>query len=585
MTFASNVVFCTEDGTVLVARDGDPLVGQVIADRYRIISRIGEGGMGQVYLAEHVHMRRRCAVKFLNPDLAGNEFALKRFMREAENASRIDHPNVVTMYDFGEAAGGAVYLAMEFVDGEALRKRIEREGVLPTEIIASVIRQTASALNAAHQLQIVHRDLKPDNIMLVDRDGEVRVKVVDFGIAKAKDPRQKVTVTGAIVGTPDYMSPEQVTGDEMDGTSDQYALALVAVKMLTGKLPFATTTGVESLTSRLFTEPLPLRTLRADVAWPKQLQDVINRALSPKPVDRFGSVIEFAKAFDRALATVQGAVPSTVPEIQLDEVVPPTRVDDRVATTLIEPAPRRARRSPWMMAAAAVVVVGSGTLYAVKTMRQGDPPGVAPYNLPVPSSTGPTADSVRQQAAGVAAHGNTAAPAAQEAVPPVESSAPEASAAKPQALAAAPRSAPVSRTPAKVVDTQSTATSREPAAPAGTPLPAATAPATAPAAEPPRPQLLASTEVSAEIGRVRPLMTAESSRSDVESAIAALDRMLPKVGQRSDSIRVLYARAQAHAVVENLPAACSSLSSAQRLAAGSRIEETIARTARDLSCP
>ena len=588
MTFASSVVFCTEDGTALVARDGDPLVGQVIADRYRIISRIGEGGMGQVYLAEHVHMRRRCAVKFLNPDLVGNEFALKRFMREAENASRIDHPNVVTMYDFGEAAGGAVYLAMEFVDGESLRKRIERQGVLPTEMIASVIRQTASALHAAHQLQIVHRDLKPDNIMLIDRDDEVRVKVVDFGIAKAKDPRQKVTVTGAIVGTPDYMSPEQVTGDEMDGTSDQYALALVAVKMLTGKLPFAATTGVESLTSRLFTEPLPLRTLRADVAWPKQLQDVINRALSPKPADRFGAVTEFAKAFDRALSTLQGAVASTVPEIQLAEVVPPTRVHDGVATTVVEPAPRRARKSPrtspWMMAAAAVIVVGSGTLYAVNAMRSGDPAGVAPYNLPVPDSTSPTADSIRQQAAGVATP-EDASPVSKTAAPVTASAAPRAEAHQPPAAAAQPKSTPVAGSVVKVVDTQATSASREPAAPAGSPLPASTAPAASAPAEAPKPAALTSTEVSAEIGRARPMMTAESPRADVEGAIAALDRMLPKVGLRSDSIRVLYARAQAQAVIENLPAACGSLASALKLAAGTRIEETIARTARDLSCP
>ena len=478
MTFASNVVFCTEDGTVLVSRDGDPLVGQVIADRYRIISRIGEGGMGQVYLAEHVHMRRRCAVKFLNPDLAGNEFALKRFMREAENASRIDHPNVVTMYDFGEAASGAVYLAMEFVDGESLRKRIERQGVLPTDIIASIIRQTASALHAAHQLQIVHRDLKPDNIMLIDRDGEVRVKVVDFGIAKAKDPRQKVTVTGAIVGTPDYMSPEQVTGDEMDGTSDQYALALVAVKMLTGKLPFAATTSVESLTSRLFTEPMPLRTLRADVAWPKQLQDVINRSLSPKPADRFGSVIEFAKAFDRALSAVQGAMPSTVPEIQLAEVVPPTRVNDRVATTLIEPAPHRARRSPWMMAATAIVVVGSGALYAVNAMRSGDASGVAPYNLPVPDGASHTTDSVRQQAAGVDTPEDSSS-VSRPAAAVTASPAPLSVTKQPAAPAAPPKSTPVAGGVVKVVDTQATSASREPAAPAGSPSPASAPPKSA----------------------------------------------------------------------------------------------------------
>src|SRR5207237_4722174 len=132
----------------------------------------------------------------LNADLAGQEGAMKRFIREASNASRIDHPNVVTVYDFGQAHDGSAYLAMEFVEGESLRRVIEKGGALPQELIASVVRQTALALQAAHDLQIVHRDLKPDNIMLVARAGDVRVKVVDFGIAKAKGVDQKVTATG-----------------------------------------------------------------------------------------------------------------------------------------------------------------------------------------------------------------------------------------------------------------------------------------------------------------------------------------------------------------------------------------------------
>src|SRR5207247_2216086 len=155
------------------------------------------------------------------------------------------------------AQKGSVYLAMEFVEGESLRKRIERDGALARDLVSSVVRQTASALEAAHELGIVHRDLKPDNIMLIAREHGVRIKVVDFGIAKAKGDDQKVTVTGVIVGTPDYMSPEQLTAAEADGRSDQYSLALVAVKMLTGKLPFAAATGIESITSKLVSAPMP----------------------------------------------------------------------------------------------------------------------------------------------------------------------------------------------------------------------------------------------------------------------------------------------------------------------------------------
>ncbi len=580
-TYPAQVVFCPEDGTPLQSKDGDPLVGQVIADRYRIISRIGEGGMGQVYLAEHVHMRRRCAVKFLNPDLAGNDFALKRFMREAENASRIDHPNVVTMYDFGESSGG-VYLAMEFVDGESLRKRVERQGVLAPELIGSIVRQTASALQAAHALQIVHRDLKPDNIMLVDRGDEVRVKVVDFGIAKARDPKQKVTVTGAIVGTPDYMSPEQVTGDETDGRSDQYALALVAVKMLTGKLPFANTTGVESLTSRLFSEPLPLRSLRADVAWPQQLQGVINRALSPKPDERFASVTDFAKAFDRALSAIQGAIASTVPEITIADVVPPTRLSEKVSPDAALRSARGGRRPAWLMAAAVgVVMVGAGSAYVL--VDRG--PEVAPYSLPVaPGSTAAAVDSsVRQQAAADTAKPvattltrSGSAPAQAREAPPT----PERPVATTQKAVAAPR------------DTTSTTVQRpaQPVVTAPPPVVAAPVASAAPKTESTttevsKPATFGSTEVSAELTRVRPMMTADSPRADVDAALAALERMLPRVAQRSDSIRILYTRAQGLVLIEDLPGACRTLGRTVTLAAGTRLEETIARTSRDLSCP
>lgn len=264
--------------------------------------------MGQVYLAEHIHMRRRCAVKFLHPDLAGTESALQRFLREAENASRIVHPNVVTLYDFGESDAGGVYLAMEYIEGESLRAMIEREKVLPLDVVVAVVRQTASALQAAHGLQIVHRDLKPDNIMVHRHDGDIRVKVVDFGLAKALGKGQTVTMTGVIVGTPDYMSPEQVLADRVDSRSDQYALALVAVKMLTGRLPFAAATSIASLSSRLITEPAPLRELRSDITWPGNLQDVITKALSAEPAQRYPSVADFARAFRDALPVAGAAI-------------------------------------------------------------------------------------------------------------------------------------------------------------------------------------------------------------------------------------------------------------------------------------
>ncbi|HTD62013.1 MAG TPA: serine/threonine-protein kinase, partial [Gemmatimonadaceae bacterium] len=233
--------FCPKDGSALRSADVHAdLVGQVVAERYHVLQKLGEGGMGQVYLAEHVRMARRCAVKVMSPNLTRDPDAVSRFNREAANASRITHPNVAAIYDFGETSDGLIYLAMEFVDGEPLTKLIQRLGALPLARAVNIARQTADALTVAHELGIVHRDLKPDNIMIGrGREGADMVKVVDFGIAKAsQNEAQKVTKTGLVVGTPEYMSPEQLAGDKLDGRSDVYSLGLVTFVMLTGKLPF-----------------------------------------------------------------------------------------------------------------------------------------------------------------------------------------------------------------------------------------------------------------------------------------------------------------------------------------------------------
>lgn len=220
--------------------------------------------MGSVFLAEHLRMGRRDAVKVLSRSVADDEEARARFTREARNASTINHPNVCTVYDFGEILDGLPFIAMEYVEGETLSELMDREGPLSPERAVRIAAQVCAALDAAHRRDIIHRDLKPDNIMLTrDARGEETVKVVDFGIAKAMreeedEGRQDLTRAGWVVGTPEYVSPEQLKGREMDGRSDLYSLGIVLFRMLSGRLPFGGESWQEVMTRRLSEEPADL---------------------------------------------------------------------------------------------------------------------------------------------------------------------------------------------------------------------------------------------------------------------------------------------------------------------------------------
>ncbi|MBL0170086.1 MAG: serine/threonine protein kinase [Gemmatimonadaceae bacterium] len=314
-TYDDAVAFCATDGTRLV-RGGQPtdLIGTVIAERYRIVSRIGEGGMGQVYLGEHVRMKRKSAIKIMRPSLVGEVEALQRFTREAENASQLSHPNIAAIFDFGETADGVVYLAMEYVDGYSLAGKLQESAALHPDVAADILGQAADALQAAHDLNMLHRDIKPDNIMLGKRaDGTYLVKLVDFGIARTMDGSdQKVTRTGFAVGTPQYMSPEQLAGDTLDARSDQYSLALVAFFSLTGKQAFPAESSKESLIARLTSRPQTLQNAKQDVQWPDTLQEVFDRALAPEPSDRYATVSDFAHALSGAIS---GMTPSQTAEL------------------------------------------------------------------------------------------------------------------------------------------------------------------------------------------------------------------------------------------------------------------------------
>jgi len=406
--YPDDVKFCPNDGqTLRSAAPGNDLVGQVVADRYHVVKKLGEGGMGQVYLAEHVKMGRRSAIKVMNPSMVHDPDAVARFNREASNASRITHPNVCAIYDFGETPDGLIYLAMEFIEGEPLTDLLEREGALPLARAASIFLQTADALQAAHDLGIVHRDLKPDNIMLTRRKGGGdTVKVVDFGIAKAvggDEAGQKVTKTGLVVGTPEFMSPEQLSGDTLDGRSDLYSLALVFYRMLSGKLPFEATTVQETMIKRLTDEPTKLAEARPDLSFPAGLQPVLDTALARTPPERYQSVVKFAA--DVGAITGRPGTSS----------VPHTRsgtADPEGKTQLLEPK----KRSFVPLALGLVVVLaGGGAWLALNGGTKAAVPHDTASNRPAPQNGGGAA---RQG-------GGTLPPAAPPVAPPAASRAPD----------------------------------------------------------------------------------------------------------------------------------------------------------------
>jgi serine/threonine protein kinase len=292
--------FCTLDGATLVAENpADSLQGSVLADRYLIDRKLGEGGMGEVYLAEHIRMKRKVAVKVMRAWLTKDPAAIGRFHREAENASQITHPNVAGVYDFGETDQGLVYLAMEFVEGESLTVILEREKTLNHIRASDIVSQTADALAAAHSLGILHRDLKPDNVMIArSRARTDLVKLLDFGIARVMGREtQHFTSTGLIVGTPEWMSPEQIAGDTLDARSDIYTLGLIAFRMLTGEGAFSGATSQEVLLSKMTKPPRRLHDVRGDIEWPDQLQAAMDKVLATDPNARYDDALLFAADF------------------------------------------------------------------------------------------------------------------------------------------------------------------------------------------------------------------------------------------------------------------------------------------------
>src|SRR5690554_3145626 len=280
--------------------DPNNLVGQSLFGEYTITRKLGEGGMGAVYLAQQDSIDQKIAVKVLHEHSAESDELIQRFHREARVVSMLTHPNIIRVFIFGRTEGGLLYLAMEYVEGESLRDRM---GSQPMEEIQAIklMKQLCSGLSEAHDLGIIHRDLKPDNVLLTNFRGESNfVKILDFGIAKlneadGKPEQQKLTQAGIVYGTPEYLSPEQAQALELDHRTDIYSLGVMLFELITGRVPFQGATPVQILTAHVFTEP-PVPSTVAPHPVAPTMERIIMRALSKDPADRFEDAMSMFEA-------------------------------------------------------------------------------------------------------------------------------------------------------------------------------------------------------------------------------------------------------------------------------------------------
>src|SRR5213595_4207582 len=365
----------------------DTLINTLFDGRYRILRKLGTGGMANVYLAEDEVLGRRVAIKILNDRHAGDDQFVERFRREAKNAASLSHPNIVSIYDRGEAEG-TYYIAMEYLDGRSLKELIVARGPAPIHVSIDYARQILAAIRFAHRHGIVHRDIKPHNVM-ADADG--RLKVTDFGIARAGV--SQMTEAGSIIGTAQYLSPEQARGAAVDQTSDLYSVGVVLYELLTGVVPFSGDTPVEIAMKHLSSTPEAPSAKRAEI--PRDLDMIVLRALAKDPAERYQN----AEEMDADLARVaRGAAVSPGTEEAATAIIsrpPPTALTaitqarTRETVPYAPPAayydydePRRRAVWPWIVALLFVVaaIIGGYFLYnQVQTQLSNSKVAVANY--------------------------------------------------------------------------------------------------------------------------------------------------------------------------------------------------------------
>ncbi len=461
--------YCPSDGSKLLRTEEgdarDPLFGRVLGGRFTIEERLGAGGFGRVYLAGQVSMDRRVALKVVDATrLAEDENGLlgRRFIREARTCSRLSHPNVVTALDFGQTDDGLLYYAMELVEGVSLKRLFADCGPLPPARAIGILAQVCNALSAAHAKGIVHRDLKPSNIMVAEVEGAADfVKVIDFGIAKVlADATTQLTGAGWAMGTPQYMSPEQVRGEEVTARGDLYSLGIVLYEALTGELPFGEGSASVVLMAQCQEEP---GLDRPDVPGP--LVPVLARLLDKRPERRHAS----AQELRRDLLAAREVLDSRAPDEDDEDATPA-----RSVSLAARPAPERgtartAVRGRWLLAAVGALGLAALALLALAWLRA------------APGEEGPVASPARP----VAATEPTRAPAPATPDAGARDAARPERAEPPQTTAPAPPEAP--RRPAGETGRDRR---RDVPAPVRPPTPAAPPRAPPPAPPPPEDDLL-----------------------------------------------------------------------------------------------
>jgi tRNA A-37 threonylcarbamoyl transferase component Bud32 len=425
------MVHCPRDGAVLAEVASDPLIGQTLAGRYVIEAALGEGGMGRVYRARHIRMERRFAIKVLHAELSLHGTTVLRFHREAAAISRLSHPNVVGIVDFGELDDGLLYLVMEHVEGRSLRAILRREGALASDRILRLLGQLCDGLAHAHRHGLVHRDFKPDNVLVEDTDDGERARIVDFGIA-ADLAEHRITTDGLVVGTPHYMAPEQTAGERLDQRSDLYALGVVLYEMTTGVLPFAGAPALVAQMHALMPAP-PMAERAPGVVVDPLLEALAHRLMAKRPEQRMTSAQEVRRLVrlaashrDQALVAlgVAARADSELATIPLRRPDLEPRAERALAVAVTAPTRRRRKtgRRPvprWLIgAAAALGMVCAGI--PLLTPAPGSPPATAALAV----ATGPAIATALAPEVAPPATPSPVAPVITTIAPPVAAPAP-----------------------------------------------------------------------------------------------------------------------------------------------------------------